>query len=137
MPIGSQAHNVHFSYFVQNSQITTTSRCRRLCGTIRDRVTQQRRPFLRFFACQEELSHELLGAPLPGVVASRAEPSQSYGPLPAVKVMEQAMGIESVYPITKVLQGKGVAPSPSFNWSQMESGLRLVRSSTLQQVSEP
>ena len=29
-----------------------------LCGTIRDHVTQQRRPFLRFFACQEDLSHE-------------------------------------------------------------------------------
>src|SRR5712692_3633465 len=34
-----------------------------LCGAIRDHVTQQRRPFLRFFACQEDLSHELPDAP--------------------------------------------------------------------------
>ncbi len=45
-----------------------------LCGTIRDHVTQQRRPFLRFFACQEDLSHELPDAPLPDAVASGAEP---------------------------------------------------------------
>ena len=45
-----------------------------LCGTIRDHVTQQRRPFLRFFACQEDLSHESPDAPLPDAVASGAEP---------------------------------------------------------------
>jgi molybdopterin converting factor small subunit len=45
-----------------------------LRGTIRDHVTQQRRPFLRFFACQEDLSHELPDAPLPDAVASGAEP---------------------------------------------------------------
>jgi molybdopterin synthase sulfur carrier subunit len=45
-----------------------------LCGTIRDHVTQQRRPFLRFFACQEDLSHEPPDAPLPDAVASGAEP---------------------------------------------------------------
>jgi len=45
-----------------------------LCGTIRDQVTQQRRPFLRFFACEEDLSHEPPDAPLPDVVASGAEP---------------------------------------------------------------
>jgi hypothetical protein len=45
-----------------------------LRGTIRDQVTQQRRPFLRFFACQQDLSHELPDAPLPDVVASGAEP---------------------------------------------------------------
>ncbi len=45
-----------------------------LCGTIRDQVTQQRRPFLRFFACEEDLSHEPPDAPLPGAVASGAEP---------------------------------------------------------------
>jgi len=43
-------------------------------GTIRDHVTQQRRPFLRFFACQEDLSHESPDAPLPDQVASGAEP---------------------------------------------------------------
>ena len=45
-----------------------------LRGTIRDHVTQQRRPFLRFFACKEDLSHEASDVPLPGAVASGAEP---------------------------------------------------------------
>jgi molybdopterin converting factor small subunit len=45
-----------------------------LCGTIRDRVTQQRRPFVRFFACEEDLSHDPPDAPLPDAVASGAEP---------------------------------------------------------------
>jgi hypothetical protein len=45
-----------------------------LRGTIRDHVTQQRRPFLRFFACEEDLSHEPPEAPLPEAVASGAEP---------------------------------------------------------------
>jgi sulfur-carrier protein len=45
-----------------------------LCGTIRDHVTQQRRPFLRFFACSEDLSHESPDAPLPEAVSTGAEP---------------------------------------------------------------
>jgi len=45
-----------------------------LRGTIRDQVTGQRRPFLRFFACEEDLSHEAPDAPLPDAVASGAEP---------------------------------------------------------------
>ena|ERR1035437_3805439 len=45
-----------------------------LRGTVRDQVTQQRRPFLRFFACEEDLSHEPPDAPLPDAVASGAEP---------------------------------------------------------------
>jgi sulfur-carrier protein len=45
-----------------------------LRGTIRDQVTQERRPFLRFFACQEDLSHESPDTPLPDSVASGAEP---------------------------------------------------------------
>jgi len=45
-----------------------------LAGTIRDHVTKQRRPFLRFFACEEDLSHESPDAPLPDAVASGAEP---------------------------------------------------------------
>lgn len=45
-----------------------------LRGTIRDQVTQQRRPFLRFFACAEDLSHEPPDAPLPDAVASGVEP---------------------------------------------------------------
>ena len=45
-----------------------------LCGTIRDHVTQKRRPFVRFFACSEDLSHESPDAPLPDAVASGTEP---------------------------------------------------------------
>ena len=45
-----------------------------LRGTIRDHVTQQRRPFLRFFACEQDLSHELPDVPLPDAVASGTEP---------------------------------------------------------------
>jgi|SRR5271166_5148048 len=45
-----------------------------LRGTIRDHVTQQRRPFLRFFACEQDLSHEPPDAALPDAVASGAEP---------------------------------------------------------------
>ena len=45
-----------------------------LCGTIRDHVTKQRRPFVRFFACEEDLSHDSPDAPLPDAVASGAEP---------------------------------------------------------------
>jgi molybdopterin synthase sulfur carrier subunit len=45
-----------------------------LRGTIRDHVTQQRRRFVRFFACEEDLSNESPDAPLPDEVASGAEP---------------------------------------------------------------
>jgi molybdopterin synthase sulfur carrier subunit len=45
-----------------------------LRGTIRDQLTHQRRAFVRFFACQEDLSHESPDAPLPDAVASGAEP---------------------------------------------------------------
>ena len=45
-----------------------------LRGTIRDQVTQRRRPFVRFFACEEDLSHESQDAPLPDAVAAGAEP---------------------------------------------------------------
>jgi molybdopterin synthase sulfur carrier subunit len=45
-----------------------------LRGTIRDQVTLERRPFLRFFACEGDLSHDPPDAPLPDVVASGAEP---------------------------------------------------------------
>jgi len=45
-----------------------------LRGAIRDHVTQQRRAFLRFFACSEDLSHESPDAPLPEAVASGVEP---------------------------------------------------------------
>jgi len=45
-----------------------------LRGTLRDHVTLQRRPFVRFFACEEDLSHESPDAPLPDAVATGAEP---------------------------------------------------------------
>jgi hypothetical protein len=45
-----------------------------LRGTIRDHVTQERRAFLRFFACSEDLSHESPDAALPDAVATGAEP---------------------------------------------------------------
>ena len=45
-----------------------------LRGTIRDHVTQRRRPLVRFFACKEDLSHESPDTPLPEAVATGAEP---------------------------------------------------------------
>jgi molybdopterin converting factor small subunit len=45
-----------------------------LRGTIRDQVTRQRRPFLRFFACEEDLTHDGPEAPLPEAVVTGAEP---------------------------------------------------------------
>ncbi len=45
-----------------------------LRGTIRDHATQERRPFVRFFACQQDLSHDPTDVPLPNEVAKGAEP---------------------------------------------------------------
>jgi hypothetical protein len=45
-----------------------------LRGTIRDHGTQKRRPFVRFFACEQDLSHDAPDTPLPAAVASGAEP---------------------------------------------------------------
>jgi sulfur-carrier protein len=45
-----------------------------LRGAIRDHITQERRPFLRFFACEQDLSHETPDAPLPEAVATGKEP---------------------------------------------------------------
>jgi hypothetical protein len=50
-----------------------------LRGTIRDYGTEQRRPFLRFFACEQDWSHERPDAPLPDAVASGAEPFMVVG----------------------------------------------------------
>jgi sulfur-carrier protein len=50
------------------------SRFPMLRGTIREHVTQERRPFLRFFACGEDLSHDSVDTPLPDAVVSGAEP---------------------------------------------------------------
>lgn len=50
-----------------------------LRGTIRDQATQQRRPFIRFFACQQDLSNEPLDAPLPDEVIKGTEPYMVVG----------------------------------------------------------
>jgi hypothetical protein len=50
-----------------------------LRGTIRDQVTLKRRPFIRFFACRRDLSHEASDAPLPDAVVSGAEPFMVVG----------------------------------------------------------
>ena len=52
-----------------------------LRGTVRDHVTQQRRPFVRFFACEQDLSHEPPDAPLPDAVAKGTEPFLVVGAL--------------------------------------------------------
>jgi sulfur-carrier protein len=45
-----------------------------LRGTIRDHATKKRRPFVRFFACEQDLSHEPMDTPLPDAVVTGAEP---------------------------------------------------------------
>lgn len=52
-----------------------------LRGTLRDYVTQQRRPFVRFFACEQDLSHEAPDAPLPAEVECGVEPFLIVGAL--------------------------------------------------------
>jgi hypothetical protein len=52
-----------------------------LCGTIRDHVTQRRRPFVRLFACERDLSHDAPDAPLPDAVACGHEPLLVVGAL--------------------------------------------------------
>jgi len=50
-----------------------------LCGTIRDHGTLQRRPFVRFFACEQDLSHDPVDSPLPKEVVSGKEPFMVIG----------------------------------------------------------
>ena len=52
-----------------------------LCGTLRDHVTQQRRAFIRFYACEQDLSHDSPDAPLPEAVALGKEPFLVIGAL--------------------------------------------------------
>ena len=52
-----------------------------LCGTIRDHVTHKRRAFVRFYACEEDLSHDPPDAPLPPAVADGSEPFLIVGAL--------------------------------------------------------
>ncbi len=58
---------------------TLEARYPMLRGTIRDHVTLQRRPFVRYFACEQDLSHEPPDAPLPDAVATGAEPFMVVG----------------------------------------------------------
>src|SRR5258708_24098008 len=53
-----------------------------LRGTIRDHITHQRRPFLRFFACGEDLSHDPYDTPLADAIVSGKEPFIVLGPIP-------------------------------------------------------
>ena len=50
-----------------------------LRGTIRDHVTHQRRPFIRFFACGQDLSHQPMDSPLPDAIMTGAEPFRVVG----------------------------------------------------------
>jgi hypothetical protein len=50
-----------------------------LRGTIRDQVTRERRPFIRFFACGQDLSHESADAPLPDAIVAGTEPFRIVG----------------------------------------------------------
>ena len=65
-----------------------------LCGTIRDHVTLKRRPFLRFFACEQDLSHEPPDALLPEAVASGRSLSSWWGRSPADERRLTAQGKE-------------------------------------------
>jgi sulfur-carrier protein len=59
----------------QHSVLTALeSRYPMLRGTIRDHITHKRRDFIRFYACQQDLSHESIDSPLPDSVSSGAEP---------------------------------------------------------------
>ena len=59
-----------------------------LRGAIRDHVTLQRRPFLRFFACEQDLSHDSPDTPLPDAIASGAEPLIVLGAIAGGQVPE-------------------------------------------------
>lgn len=50
-----------------------------LCGTIRDHVTKKRRPLLRYFACEKDVSHEPTETPLPEAISSGSEPFIIWG----------------------------------------------------------
>lgn len=71
-------------------------------GTIRDHVTKKRRPFLRFFACAEDLSHDPVEAPLPEAVASGAEPLLVVGAIAggSAKILDKLDKIRSRFPET-------------------------------------
>jgi sulfur-carrier protein len=73
--VGDEVHiNLNGSPTVRAVLDVLEERYQMLRGTIRDHVTQQRRPLVRFFACGEDISHEPLDAPLPDAIAKGTEP---------------------------------------------------------------
>ncbi len=73
--VGAEVHIEVEGAVTQRSVLDALEACYpMLRGTIRDHDTQQRRPFLRFFACEEDLSHQPPDIPLPDTVASGKEP---------------------------------------------------------------
>jgi molybdopterin synthase sulfur carrier subunit len=65
-----------------------------LCGTLRDHVTQQRRPYVRFFACEQDLSHEPPDSLLPEAVATGKEPFLVVGAIAGGSAILRAEGFE-------------------------------------------
>src|SRR3989475_8168525 len=74
-----------------------------LRGTIRDHDTQQRRVFLRFFACEEDLSHQPPDAPLPDAVASGKEPFIVIGAIAGRMIIRLKSG-GNIWPCASVTQ---------------------------------
>jgi molybdopterin synthase sulfur carrier subunit len=83
-----------------------------LCGTIRDHDTQKRRAFLRFFACQQDLSHDSPDTPLPESVASGKEPFLIIG---AIAGGVPGLGSASLGEET-IGAGESAAPSPGLTF---------------------
>ena len=109
-----------------------------LRGTLRDQVTHQRRPFVRFFACEQDLSHEPADAPLPEAVASGKEPFLIVGAIAggaesrAAKIVREVFesGRPLIYIRTAEEQRVGRVLSevagerPVWTWSLTEGMLR-------------
>jgi molybdopterin synthase sulfur carrier subunit len=78
--VGAEVHLAVEVLLTQRSVLSALEkRYPRLRATIRDHVAEQRRPFLRFFACGQDLSHEPPDAPLPEAVSSGSEPLRMIG----------------------------------------------------------
>ncbi len=76
---GEVALDVHGRVTQRSILDTLEAKYPMLSGTIRDHVTQQRRAFVRFFACGQDLSHDSPDAPLPEAVATGTEPFRIVG----------------------------------------------------------
>jgi hypothetical protein len=73
--VGPEVHlDVHGPITVGSILDALEARYPMLRGTIRDQVTHNRRPFLRFFACEQDISHDPPDTPLPAAIAAGAEP---------------------------------------------------------------